>query len=48
MIAGTALIQVMARSPMSSQNPRLLNLRSTVRYAPACRVASSPTTSALM
>ena len=41
MIAGTALIQVMPRSSISGQNPRLLNLRSTARYAPARRVASS-------
>ena len=47
MIAGTALIQVMPRSSISGQNPRLLNLRSSARYAPARRVASSPTTSAL-
>ena len=47
MIAGTALIQVIRRSAISSQKPRRLNLRSTARYAPACRVASSPTTSAL-
>ena len=48
MIAGTALIQVICRASISSQNPRRLNLRSTTRQAPAARVASSPTTSALM
>ena len=48
MIAGTALIQVICRVSISSQNPRRLNLRSTTRQAPAARVASSPTTSALM
>ena len=47
MIAGTALIQLIRRSAISSQKPRRLNLRSTARYAPARRVASSPTTSAL-
>jgi len=47
MIAGTALIQVIRSALIRSQNPRLLNLRSTARYAPARRVASSPTTSAL-
>ena len=47
MIAGTALIQVIRRSLISSQKPRLLNLRSSARYAPARRVASTPTTSAL-
>ena len=48
MIAGTALIQVICRVSISSQNPRRLNLRSTTRQAPAARVPSSPTTSALM
>ena len=48
MIAGTALIQVICRAPISSQKPRRLNLRSTTRQAPADRVPSSPTTSALM
>ena len=48
MIAGTALIQVICRVPISSQKPRRLNLRSTTRQAPAARVPSSPTTSALM
>ena len=47
MIAGTALIQVIRSAVIRSQNPRLLNLRSTARYAPARSVASSPTTSAL-
>ena len=47
MIAGTALIQVISRSLISCQKPRLLNLRSSARYAPARRVASTPTTSAL-
>src|SRR6266568_3600009 len=45
MIAGTALIQVICRVPISSQNPRRLNLRSTTRQAPAARVPSSPTRS---
>ena len=48
MIAGTALIQVICRVSISPQKPRRLNLRSTTRQAPAARVASSPTTSALM
>jgi hypothetical protein len=47
MIAGTALIQVIRSAVIRSQNPRLLNLRSTARYAPARSVPSSPTTSAL-
>ncbi len=47
MIAGTALIQVTRRSSIISQKPRRLNFRSTARYAPALRVASRPTTSAL-
>ena len=47
MIAGTALIQVIRRCSISSQNPRRLNLRSSTRQARAARVASNPTTSAL-
>jgi hypothetical protein len=47
MIAGTALIQVIRCSAIISQKPRRLNFPSTARYAPARRVASSPTTSAL-
>jgi hypothetical protein len=46
MIAGTALIQVMPRSRITSQNPWRLNLRSIASLAFACRVASRPTTSA--
>ena len=33
MIAGTALIQVICRVPISSQNPRRLNVRSTTSPA---------------
>ena len=47
MIAGTALIQVIRCCSISSQKPRRLNLRSSTRQAPAARVASNPTTSAL-
>ncbi len=46
-IAGTALSHVIRRSARSSQNPVRRNRRSTTRVAPATRVASSPTTSAL-
>jgi hypothetical protein len=46
-MAGTALIQVIRRSSISSQNRWRLNLRSSTRQAPAARVASNPTTSAL-
>ena len=47
MIAGTALIQVIRCCSISSQNRCRLNLRSSTRHAPAARVASNPTTSAL-
>ena len=47
MIAGTALIQVICRVSIVAQNLRRLNLPSSTRQAPAARVASRPTTSAL-
>ena len=42
MIAGTALIQVICRVSISSQNPRRLNLRSTTRQAPGGQGAEQP------
>ena len=48
MMAGTALTQVISCCSISAQKPRRLNFRSTTRQAPAVRVASRPTTSALM
>ncbi len=48
MMAGTALIQVMRRSAMSSQKPVRWNRSSRTRDDPATSVESRPTTSALM
>ena len=47
MIAGTALIQVTRCSPISAQNPRRLNLRSSTRQARRPGSRAIPTTSAL-